>query len=79
MSNNFSIKKKINKLFGFHYIDNMPFHICNKSNEDLESTIIDYIILSKSSYTYCFSFYSHGSGFSEQCSVLNNIPYKLIK
>lgn len=44
---------------------------------ELESTIIDYIILSKSSHTYCISFYHHGSGFSEHCSVLNNIPYTL--
>ena len=80
LSNNFSIKTKINKLFGFHYIDNIAHHTGNKSNncKDFESTIIDYIILSKSCYIYCFSYYDHGSGFSEQCSVLNNIPYKLI-
>jgi hypothetical protein len=95
MSNNYSIKKKLNKLFGFHYIDNISIHTGNISNEkvrsidsheylnetnfnELESTIIDYIILSKSEYTYCFSFYGHGSGFSEQCSILNEVPYKMV-
>jgi len=81
ISNNYSIKKKLNKLFGFKIIENKSVHFANKKNDynDLESTIIDYILLSKSSSTYCISFYGHGSGFSEQCSVLHNVPYKLIK
>lgn len=77
MSNNYSLKQKLNKLFGFYFIDRKAVHTVNTSNNlnDLYSTIIDYIILSKSSQTYCFSYYTHGSGFSEQCSVLNNVPY----
>jgi hypothetical protein len=79
MSNNCFLKKKLNKIFGFDYIDIPPpvhtGHIYD--DNELESTIIDYIILSKSSHTYCISFYHHGSGFSEHCSVLNNIPYTL--
>ena len=81
ISNNLSIKIKLNKLFGFYYINSNPIHSGNVNNinyNSLESTIIDYIILSKSLYTYCISFYHHGSGFSEQCSILYNIPYKLI-
>jgi len=95
LSNNYSIKKKLNKLFGFQYIDNMSIHTgnigekksrffgsheyLNETNfNELESTIIDYIILSKSEYTYCFSFYNHGSGFSEHCSILNDVPYKMV-
>jgi hypothetical protein len=79
ISNNLSIKQKINKFFGFQYINTGAVHTTNtKYEHELEATIIDYILLSKSSYNYCFSFYSHGSGFSEQCSILNNIPYRLI-
>jgi hypothetical protein len=79
ISNNCELKKKINKLFGFYFINNTSGHTgyakCNLS--EFENTIIDFIILSKSSNTYCFSYYSHGSGFSEHCSLLNNIPYRI--
>jgi len=78
ISNNTYLKRKLNKIFGFAFIDNTPAHTATINNDkylDIESTIIDYIILSKSCYTNCFSFYYHGSGFSEQCSILNNIPY----
>jgi len=81
ISNNYSIKLKLNKLFGFQYIDNSAIHtgkVTEKNYNDLESTIIDYIILSKSENTHCFSFYHHGSGFSEQCSMLYDIPYKMV-
>lgn len=80
MSNNYELKKRLNNTFGFHFIDNKAFHCAKiKCIEDLESTIIDYIILSKSSNTYCISYYRHGSGFSEHCSALNNIPYTRIR
>ena len=76
ISNNNSLKQKLNKLFGFYFIDSKAVHTANITNvNDLYSTIIEYIILSKSLQTYCFSYYRHGSGFSEQCSVLNNVPY----
>jgi hypothetical protein len=79
MTNNYTLKRQINKLFGFYFIDKNVYHTAKLNNyTELESTIIEYIILSKSSHTYCFSYYHHGSGFSEQCSVLNNIPYSVI-
>jgi len=78
MSNNYPLKKKISKLFGFYFLDTKTQHSAKISDyKNLESTIIDYIILSKSSRTYCFTYYLHGSGFSQQCSVLNNIPYSI--
>lgn len=80
LSNNYKLKRIINKLFGFYFIDAKSVHTAtvNIDYTDLESTIIEYIILSNSSNTYCFSYYSHGNGFSEQCSVLNNIPYSVV-
>jgi len=78
LSNNNSLKQKINKAFGYHFIDKPSAHTALVTNyNDLYSTILDYIILSNSSHTYSFSCYHHGSGFSEQCSVLNNIPYQV--
>ena len=79
MSNNYSLKRQINKLFGFHFIDKQSFHTATSQEyTDLESMVIEYIILSKSSHIYSFSYYHHGSGFSEQCSVLYDIPYRII-
>ena len=79
MSNNYVLKRKINKLFGFHFIDTNAFHTANITNSsELESTVIEYIILTQSVRTYCYSYYHHGSGFSEQCSVLHNIPYSVV-
>jgi hypothetical protein len=80
MSNSYIIKKKINKAFGFHFIDKSPVHsalITDLNSDNFETTVIEYIILSKSTRTYCFTCLYHGSGFSEQCSVLNNIPYQV--
>ena len=80
MSNNYSLKKILNKTFGFYFIDKKSVHTAMVTNSnELDSTIIEYIILSKSSHTYCFTYYAHGSGFSEQCSVLNNIPYQVTR
>ena len=79
MSNNNLLKNKLNKIFGFHFIDMEAEHSAKiSSSNQLYSTIIDYIILSKSSRTHCFSYYGHGSGFSEQCSVLYNVPYTMV-
>jgi hypothetical protein len=79
LSNCYSLKRKINKLFGFYFIDLESRHTAKVSDEsELDSTILEYIILSRSSQTYCFSYYPHGSGFSEQCSVLNDIPYSVV-
>ena len=79
MSNNCSLKRQINKLFGFYFIDTNACHTAKIDDyTELESTIIEYIILAKSSNTNCFSYYHHGSGFSEQCSLLNNILYSVV-
>jgi hypothetical protein len=75
ISNNYSLKRRIAGLFGFKFIDNKAEH--SGYSDDLESTVIDYIILSQSSRIFCLTVYWHGSGFSEQCAVLNNIPYQV--
>jgi hypothetical protein len=78
ISTNNTLKQRINEAFGYHFIDKPSAHTALVTNyNDLDSTVLEYIILSKSRHTYSFSCYIHGSGFSEQCSVLNNIPYQV--
>jgi len=78
ISNNYHLKQKLHRLFGFYYIDIQAEHSAYTRNSDnLYSTIIDYIVLAKSSRTHCLSYYGHGSGFSEQCSILNDVPYSV--
>lgn len=77
LSNNFLLKQKIHKLFGYSYINSSAVHTANATSHELYSSIQDYLILSKSMSTYCLSYYKHGSGFSEQCSALHNIPYSV--
>ena len=76
LSSDFNTKKKLQEMFGFHMCETRPAHTAYSTNvAELESVLIDYIILSRSASTYCFSFYGHGSGFSEQCSMLHDVAY----
>jgi hypothetical protein len=76
MSSDYETKRKLHEMFGFHYLETQPVHTAFTDDlAALANTVMDYTILSKSERTYCFSFYGHGSGFSEHCSFLNNIPY----
>ena len=76
MSNNYALKLRLKDVFGFQFLDMDAYHSAFASNADaMMSTVVEYILLSKSSRNYCFSYYNHGSGFSEQCSRLNNVPY----
>lgn len=78
MANNYSLKKAVCEMLGGYFIDKEAGH----SNligycPELYLTIIEYIILTKSTRNICFSYYQHGSGFSEHPSVLNNVPYQV--
>ena len=48
-------------------------------NEDdkkkVENTLIDFFIISQASSVYAFSPMQHGTGFSEQCCQIYNVPY----
>jgi hypothetical protein len=46
------------------------------TDENLQNTLFDFYIMGKSSEICSVSIYDHGSGFSEWCSVIYNIPYK---
>ena len=80
ISNNLSFKKLISEVYGFHYIHTESIHTCKINSdhgEDLKWTILDMIVLAKASSISCFTFYGHGSGFSEQIAVLWDIPYRV--
>jgi len=72
MSNNPILRKTISKSFNIDETMTKPAHTSHST--DLEGTVLDYIVLSRASKISCFSFYHHGTGFSEQCAFLNNIP-----
>jgi hypothetical protein len=42
----------------------------------VKNTLLDFYIMSNSSYIYSLTCYPHGSGFSYWCSKIYNIPYK---
>lgn len=79
MASNYSVKKSISEMFGYYFIDKEAGHSdLSYYCPELYLTVIEYIILSKSVRNVCFSYYKHGSGFSEHSSVLNNIPYQVM-
>ena len=76
ISSDYETKRKLHTMFGFHFLDTQPVHTAlTHDTALLANTVKDYLLLSKSQRTYCFTFYAHGSGFSEHCSFLHNIPY----
>jgi hypothetical protein len=78
MSNNYTIKLKLHNLFGFYFVDMGSHHSGQiDSVNQMNSFVLEYILLSKATETFSFSYYHHGSGFSEQCSVLNDIFYRV--
>jgi len=60
---------------------NKIVHLASKIDKDetIKSTLTDFFIMGKSNYIYSLSIYDHGSGFSEYCSILNDIPYMFYK
>lgn len=46
------------------------------NNDNIKNTLIDFFIMSYSSKIISYSPYGHGSGFSEYCSIIFNIPYE---
>lgn len=49
------------------------------TDENVKNTMMDFYLMSHSKQIFSISTYGHGTGFSKWCSVLNNIPYKIIQ
>ena len=53
--------------------------IGNITDENVKNTMMDFYLMSHSNKIFSISIYGHGTGFSKWCSILNNIPYKIIQ
>jgi hypothetical protein len=51
----------------------------SEESEGIKNTLLDFYLMEYSNVVISLSIYSHGSGFSKWCSVLNNIPYLCFK
>ena len=50
----------------------------NCTYDNIKNNMIEFYIISESSSIYSISTYHHGSGFSNWCAEINNIPYTSI-
>ena len=50
-----------------------------KSDDGIKNTLLDFFIMSRASRIMSITAYAHGSGFSEWCAKIYNIPYRLFK
>jgi hypothetical protein len=61
--------------------NNTPIHLGDLNNADatnVQGTLLDYFMMSKSKRITCYSVYG-GSGFSQVCSDIYDIPYNVYK
>jgi len=49
------------------------------TDANVKNTMMDFYLMSHSKQIFSISTYGHGTGFSKWCSILNNIPYKIIQ
>jgi hypothetical protein len=77
ISDNNEIKKILIKKFPLlqHYIVPITHTADVSSSAELENTMIDFYIMSKSLSIFSFTVYAHGSGFSKWVAELYKIPY----
>jgi hypothetical protein len=80
--NNYLKKILSNKFSNFIFQINDILHLGeqkNFDNEPLKNTLTDFFLIAYSNNVISFSLHEHGTGFSEQCCKLYDIPYKNIK
>jgi hypothetical protein len=51
----------------------------NQTDEQVRDTMLDFFLISLAADVLAFSPYNHGTGFSQECAKLYNVPHKLIK
>ena len=83
LTDNNDLKIKLSKIFpNFIYEINEIVHSSlsnNFYNDGLKNTLTDYFLISLSKNVICICGYAHGSGFSEYCCKIYDIPYNYIK
>uniref|UniRef100_A0A6C0B163 Uncharacterized protein n=1 Tax=viral metagenome TaxID=1070528 RepID=A0A6C0B163_9ZZZZ len=83
LSDNNQIKAALKSIFPLFIIHNssivhlgeQPNMNDDKNDSGIRDTLIDFFIMSNASHIIGFSPYNWGSGFSQWCSVLYNIPF----
>lgn len=83
LTDNNDLKIKLSNIFrNFIYETNEMVHSSlsnNYDNDGLKNTLTDYFLISLSKNVICICGYPHGSGFSEYCCKIYNIPYNYVK
>jgi hypothetical protein len=82
LSDNKNLKNYLSKYPRFSVYNKEITHLGEngaKSDHGIKNTLLDFFIMSRSSRIMSITAYQHGSGFSEWCSKIYNIPYKLLK
>jgi hypothetical protein len=51
----------------------------DQTDEQVRDTMLDFFLISLAADVLAFSPYNHGTGFSQECAKLYNVPHKLIK
>lgn len=79
LSDNKVIKEHLSEQFCAMFIPNTPVHLglCGTVEspcDGVRDSIIDFLILAKAQKIYQYSVYPWGSGFSEMCARIYNIP-----
>jgi hypothetical protein len=78
------IKNKLHERYGYLITENTPIHLLGSKLETIspnmfKETLLDFFIISKAKKIYQLSSYAWGSGFSDRCHDLYNIPiYRLL-
>jgi hypothetical protein len=73
ISDSIQIREELHKLYGF-YISGYQVEHSGKANNDLEGTVIEFFLMSRSKTIFSLSVYEWGSTFSTMASAIYNVP-----
>jgi hypothetical protein len=73
ISDSIKIREELNKLYGFNITGCEVAH-SGKVNTDLEGTVIEFFLMSRSRKIFSLSIYEWGSTFSTMCAAIYNVP-----
>ena len=73
LSDSIIIREELHRLYGFHVSGCEVAHT-GKANNDLEGTVIEFFLMSRSKRIFSLSVYEWGSTFSTMASAIYNVP-----
>lgn len=79
ISDNSGIKDALQKQFGIKIISTKPVHLgqclpAEADNNDVHDTFAEFLLMAQSDHIYQYSVYPWGSGFSDLCAALFDVP-----